>query len=229
MSRSNWRNIENACSCLSSDRLVNCLLLNSCNSGVNCKYFLLNSSCCCLESLCHGVGSVKAASPICWYSNSWEMASLCLGVNTRVSVFFKSMFPRWAIKASLSFPDSLGGGGGSVVVVVVVAVVVVVVVAVVVDVMISCVVEDTSAVVVTSTTISAGSVTPVIKSSTSSDFTVVDASSNVAPVVAVGSVVVVVEIVVEVVVAVVVEVVVDVVDVCRGGAQEMPASSSEQI
>lgn len=40
------------------------------------------------------------------------MASLCLGVRTSLSVCVRSMFPRCAIKASLSCADSLGGGGG---------------------------------------------------------------------------------------------------------------------
>merc|ERR1719275_327109 len=50
------------------------------------------------------------------------MACLCLGVSTSLSVLRRSMLPRWAIRASLAFPESLGGlvgggGGGAVVVV----------------------------------------------------------------------------------------------------------------
>jgi len=48
------------------------------------------------------------------------MASLWRGDNTNLSVFLRSIFPRCAISASLSFPDNLGalvggGGGGRVV------------------------------------------------------------------------------------------------------------------
>ena len=44
------------------------------------RYFLLNSSCWSLESLCQGVGSVKAGRPSCWSSNSWLRASLWPGL-----------------------------------------------------------------------------------------------------------------------------------------------------
>merc|ERR1719291_601971 len=78
--------------------------------------------CSALERRCHGVGSVKGWRPSCWYSSSSAMACLCLGVSTSLSVLRRSMLPRWAIRASLAFPESLGGlvgggGGGAVVVV----------------------------------------------------------------------------------------------------------------
>merc|ERR1719442_83522 len=78
--------------------------------------------CSALERRCHGVGSVKGWRPSCWYSSSSAMACLCLGVSTSLSVLRRSMLPRWAIRASLAFPESLGGlvggGGGRAVVVV---------------------------------------------------------------------------------------------------------------
>jgi len=131
------------------------------------------------------------------------MASLCLGVSTSLSVFVRSMFPRCAISASLSFPDRRGGGGGCVVVGGGAAVVVVT----------SVVVVTGAAVVRTS---AGGSVNPVIMSSAalSSGFTVVTLIA--AAVVTMGATVV------STFGASVV-----MISVSMGGAQETPAASSK--
>ena len=85
-----WFKYPNAlCSCSYSNVIIQTRIKNqTCSTGGRARYFLLNSSCWSLVSLCQGVGSVKGGSPSCWYSNSWDKASLCFGL--------RFSFPTWS-------------------------------------------------------------------------------------------------------------------------------------
>ena len=80
-------NVKLKLHCHNSDKTQE-LKIQTCSTGGSERYFLLNSSCWSLVSLCHGVGSVKGGRPSCWYSNSWDKASLCFGL--------RFSFPSWS-------------------------------------------------------------------------------------------------------------------------------------
>jgi len=126
-------------------------------------------------------------------------------------VFLRSIFPRWAIRASLSLPDSLGGfvggGGGGGVVVEGTACMGVGVVKT------GAAVEATGAAVVGAST--GVSVNPVMMSSTTSTFSVVDGTAGAAVVMTAATVVGASEGAGLVVVS-----------TCWGGAANTPAASS---
>jgi hypothetical protein len=117
-------NMLKACSRMSSSRLLNWLALNLCSSGVKDLNLSLNLACSPLDSLSHGVGSVKAATPSFLYSSSCCTANLCLGVKTSLSTLLRLRLVRCPTRACLSLLESLGvgvglGGAGLAVVVVV--------------------------------------------------------------------------------------------------------------
>lgn len=97
VSRSRLTKARNACSCLSSDTVRNIFLANSWTSCLNSRYFLLNSSCCSLVSLCQGDGSENSSSPNFLFLSSCSNASLWLADNRFVSRFVRDMSERRAL------------------------------------------------------------------------------------------------------------------------------------